>query len=132
MVRVLIVDDDPAIRSMLNELLLEEGYCTLVAADGQAAVESAQAEQPDIILMDLMLPVLDGAAAIRILKSDPRTRDIRIIAMSAGANLRLHANHLPADGVLGKPFDLDTLLAQVAINTRHVQEQNNVHEAAEL
>ncbi len=118
MAQVLIVDDDPAIREMLDELLRDEGYETLRAADGRSAVEMARLNRPSLILMDLMLPVLDGAAAIRLLKSDPHTRQIRIIAMSAGANLRLHADHLPADSVLGKPFDLDALLADVAIQTQ--------------
>ena len=119
MARVLIVDDDPAIRNMLNELLTDEGYDTLTAANGQEAVDVARRRHPGLILMDLMLPVLDGASAIRMLKADPATRDIRVIAMSAGANLRLHADTLPADGALGKPFDLDTLLADVAIQLRH-------------
>jgi two-component system, cell cycle response regulator DivK len=120
--RVLIVDDDPAILSMLDELLQDEEYDTLLAADGQSAVEIAREQLPDLILMDLMLPVLDGATAIRILKENPQTRDIRIIAMSAGANLRLHVDQLPADSVIGKPFDLNTLLAGVAL---HVSQSNN-------
>lgn len=128
MPRVLIVDDDPAIRNMLDELLKDEGYSTLLASDGQSAVERARTGKPHVILMDLMLPVLDGASAIRMLKSDPDTRCIRIIAMSAGANLRLHADHLPADGVLGKPFDLDTLLAHVAINSRQAIEACSTHD----
>lgn len=125
MARILIVDDDPAIRSLLDELLRDEGYKTYLAGDGESAVEQARSVHPDLILMDLMLPILDGASAIRILKSDPRTRGIRILAMSAGANLRHHADHLPADGLLGKPFDLDTLLANVAILTHDTVEQSN-------
>jgi CheY-like chemotaxis protein len=114
--RVLIVDDDPAILNMLDELLQDESYDTLLATDGNEAVSIARAEMPDLILMDLMLPVLDGASAIRQLKSDPSTRAIHIIAMSAGANLRMHADQLPADSVIGKPFDLNTLLAGVALH----------------
>ncbi|MFS8532628.1 response regulator [Sphaerobacter thermophilus] len=126
--RILIVDDDPAIRTLLDELLREEGYSTVLACDGQSAIEQARATQPHLILMDLMLPVLDGATAIRVLKSDPRTNQIRIIAMSAGHNLRLQADDLPADGVLSKPFDLDALLAHVAVYTRHVAN----HEQSEV
>lgn len=122
MAQILIVDDDPAIRNLLDELLTDEGYTTILAGDGESAINKARAHLPNLILMDLMLPVVDGASATRVLKSDPRTTAIRIIAMSAGANLRLHADHLPADGLLGKPFDLDTLLAQVAIFTRNVAE----------
>jgi CheY-like chemotaxis protein len=114
--RVLIVDDDPAILNMLDELLQDEFYDTLLATDGQEAVTIARREKPDLILMDLMLPVMDGAEAIRRLKRDPVTEEIHIIAMSAGANLRMHADQLPADSVIGKPFDLNTLLASVALH----------------
>lgn len=124
MARVLIVDDDPSIRALLDELLRDEGHVTVLAADGRSAVDRARETHPDVILMDLMLPVLDGASAIRVLKNDPTTRDIPVIAMSAGANLRLHADHLPADGVLGKPFDLDTVLAHVTINSRLARERD--------
>lgn len=116
MARVLIVDDDPAILNMLDELLQDESYETLLATDGSEALHIAQEQKPDLILMDLMLPVLDGAEAIRRLKRDPDTSGIHIIAMSAGANLRMHADQLPADSVIGKPFDLNTLLAGVALH----------------
>ncbi len=117
MARVLIVDDDPAILNMLDELLQDESYETLLATDGDAAVTIARERMPDLILMDLMLPIMDGATAIRRLKQDPDTSSIHIIAMSAGANLRMHADQLPADSVIGKPFDLNTLLAGVALHT---------------
>jgi len=125
--RVLIVDDDPAIRSMLVELLTDEGYETLVAGDGRTAVEIARERDPDVILMDLMLPVMDGTSATRLIKGDPDTSRIRIIAMSAGANLRLQANELPADGVVSKPFDLDALLADVSIQLRHLWASGSRH-----
>jgi DNA-binding response OmpR family regulator len=117
---VLIVDDDPAIRGMLVELLSDEGYDTFVAGDGHTAVEIATNQSPDVILMDLMLPIMDGASATRLIKANPKTAGIRVIAMSAGANLRLLADNLPADGVVGKPFDLDALLADVAIQLRRL------------
>lgn len=117
---VLIVDDDPGIRNMLDELLRDEGYTTALAADGQAALATAREKCPSLILMDLMMPVLDGAAAVRILKSDPGTSWMRIIAMSAGVNLRSQADILPADGVMSKPFDLDALLADVQIQLHQV------------
>jgi two-component system, cell cycle response regulator DivK len=127
-VRVLIVDDDPAILNMLDELLRDESYETLLAGDGLTALGVAREKKPDLILMDLMLPVMDGATAIRELKRDPSTKSIHIIAMSAGANLRMHADHLPADSVIGKPFDLNTLLAGVALHTSR-QASNNSHES---
>jgi CheY-like chemotaxis protein len=113
--RILVVEDDPVIQSLIVEFLSEEGFDLLAAADGRSGVELARSAKPDLILMDLMLPVLDGMAATRLLKQDPQTRPIPVIAVSAGTNLRLHAEHLPADSVVGKPFDLDTLLAAVTV-----------------
>lgn len=115
MERILIVEDDPAIQELLGEILQDEGYDTVVAADGRTGVELARNERPDLILMDIMLPVMDGVSAIQTLKSDPDTRPIPIIAMSAGSTLVRCAERLPADGVLGKPFNLDVLLASVTM-----------------
>jgi len=65
--------------------------------------------------MDIMLPVMDGATAIRELKRHPETRPISIIAMSAGYNLTVHSDRLPADDVLRKPFNLDVLLTTLTL-----------------
>lgn len=118
MCRILIVEDDPMIQGLLGDILQEEGFQTVVAADGQTGVQLARTNQPDLILMDIMLPVLDGAAAIRTLKADPDTSSIPIIAMSAGANLVKLAEALPADAVLRKPFNLDVLLASVTLQLK--------------
>lgn len=115
MKRILVVEDDPVIQSLMVEFLSDEGFDMVAAADGHVGVELARQEHPDLILMDLMLPVMDGMCATRMLKRDPDTRSIPIIAVSAGTNLRIHAEQLPADSVVGKPFDLDTLLAAVTV-----------------
>ena len=117
MKRVLVVEDDPIIRSLIVEVLQEVGHDTLQAEDGFSGVQLAQSEQPDVVLMDLMLPVLDGTEAIRRLKSDPATCAIPTIAMSASYT-RLHAEDLPADAVLAKPFDLSALLNLVTGETQ--------------
>ncbi len=116
MTRILVVDDDPVIRDLLGDVLEGEGYEVFQAANGQAAVEVARDRMPDLILMDLMMPVLDGSSATRILKGDVETRRIRIILMSAIMNLRRYSNDVPADGLLDKPFDLDVLLHDVAMH----------------
>jgi CheY-like chemotaxis protein len=116
-----VVEDDPIIQSLIVEFLSDEGFDMLSATDGRAGVEIARREHPDLILMDLMLPVVDGMSATRTLKKDPGTRPIPIIAISAGMNLRVHAEHLPADGVVGKPFDLDTLLAAVTVQLQALE-----------
>ena len=112
---ILVVDDDAAICEVLSELLGDAGHDVATAPDGRAALAQVQIARPDLILMDLMLPTLDGAAATRLLKEDPATRHIPVIAMSAGRNLQSRTDDLPANDVLAKPFDIDVLLAEVAL-----------------
>ena len=112
---ILVVDDDTAICEVLTELLGDVGHEVATAPDGRAALAHVRVAPPDLILMDLMLPALDGVAATRLLKEDPATRHIPVIAMSAGRNLATLAGDLPANDVLAKPFDIDVLLAEVAL-----------------
>ncbi len=114
--RVLVVDDDAAIRQVMAEVLRDEGYVVMEASDGEIALEFARHDPPDMILMDLRMPKLDGVSAIRALKSDPTTALIPIIAMSAGNVLRAEAEQLPVAAVISKPFELDALLESIAIN----------------
>ncbi|MEX1157485.1 MAG: response regulator [Thermomicrobiales bacterium] len=120
MPRVLIVEDEKPIRELLNDFLSDEGYDTLVADNGQRGVDVARAEQPDLVLMDLMLPLMDGFTAMRALKRHPETRDIPVIVMSANPVLLHIGDHLLADDQIRKPFDLDELLrvVQNRISTR--------------
>jgi CheY-like chemotaxis protein len=110
---VLIVEDEPTIRELLDDFLTSEGFETRVASDGRSALEIAERDRPDLILMDVMLPVLDGATATRLLKERDATRDIRVVAMSANSAALDDRRVLPADGVIRKPFDLEKLLAQI-------------------
>lgn len=118
MTRILIVDDDNSIRDMLHNVLTDEGYATIQACNGRDGVELAAQLHPDLILMDIMMPVVDGATAIGQLRENPETRLIRVIAMSAGSVLHQRVDQLRADGVLAKPFDLDDLLANIEFQLR--------------
>lgn len=120
MPKILIVDDDTTIRHMLDTVLSEEGYSTYQAGNGRDGVALAERVSPELILMDIMMPVVDGATAIGQLRENPRTRSIRVIAMSAGSTLLQRIDHLQADGVLAKPFDLDELLANIEFQLRDV------------
>lgn len=111
--RILIVEDNLAVRDLLDDVLTDQGYDTDIAGDGQAGVERAKARPPDLVLMDLQLPVLDGVTATWLLRRDPSTRMIPVIAMSADDRLRRMGASIPADGLLPKPFDLDDLLTIV-------------------
>jgi CheY-like chemotaxis protein len=115
--RILIVDDEPAVADLIEAVLLSEGYIVAIARDGAQGLLLAKEWSPDLILMDVMLPGVDGGTAIRRLKNDPTTSDIPIVAMSAGRNIRQQSDELTdADAALAKPFDIDALLAQVAFH----------------
>lgn len=115
--RILIVDDEPGVADLIDTVLKGEGYTVAIARDGVEGLMLAREWDPDLILMDVMLPGLDGGAAIRRLKNDPATAGIPIVAMSAASNIRRLREELKeADGALSKPFDIDSLLAQVAFH----------------
>ena len=118
MIRVLYVEDnDDNVYMLKLRLELVEGFEVLVAGDGETGCATALAERPDIILMDLELPGLDGWQAARRLKSDPRTRDIPIIALSAHvlAGARERALAAGCDEFDAKPVDFDRLLATIRL-----------------
>jgi CheY-like chemotaxis protein len=110
---ILIVEDDRAVASMIGEFLGSAGYDTEVARDGQDAITKAKQFQPDVIIMDLMLPRLTGGEAASRLKQDALTSHIPIVGISAVADVTALAELLPLDDIIPKPFDLDDLLNAV-------------------
>lgn len=114
MKKILIVEDVQFNLDLLVQLL-EEQYALVTACDGAAGVEAARKERPDLILMDLSLPVMDGWSATRLLKSDPELRHIPIIGISAHAMRgdREKALEAGCDDYLTKPLDEDLLYAGV-------------------
>jgi two-component system, cell cycle response regulator DivK len=83
--RILVVEDQEDLRGVLRTLLAGSGYETIEASDGQAGVAKAKSEQPDLILMDIQLPVIDGYEATRQIKADPNLKATPIIAVSSYA-----------------------------------------------
>jgi two-component system, cell cycle response regulator DivK len=81
--KILLVDDNPDIRRTLQVLITWMGFETITAANGKEAVERSLAEKPDLILMDFVMPAMDGGEATRILRLSPNTKDIPILAMTA-------------------------------------------------
>lgn len=112
MIRLLLVEDNEMNRDMLSRRLARRGFELIVACDGLEGVEAARAGRPDLILMDLSLPELDGWAATRILKSDPLTRKTPVIALSAHAMPGDSESALAAgaDAFDTKPVDLARLM----------------------
>jgi len=115
MKRVLIVEDVELNRDLLVQLL-EEDYELLTATNGAAGVELAERERPDLILMDLSLPVVDGWEATRRIKANPALRHIPIIALTAHAMMgdEDKARAAGCDDYLSKPIDEDLLFEKLA------------------
>ena len=82
---ILIVEDDPGNLKLIRDLLQIRGYATLEATDGKQGVDMARAKMPDLILMDIQMPVMNGFEATSILKADPVTKSITIVALTAFA-----------------------------------------------
>jgi DNA-binding response OmpR family regulator len=110
---VLVVEDQRDAREMLTQYLAFCGFVVYEAADGIEAIEVALRVHPHIILMDLMMPRLDGWEATRRLKAEARTKDITIIALSAltQTDAQHDARHVGCDGFISKPCDLPSLVA---------------------
>lgn len=115
MKRILVVDDDPNSRKIVELMLLSQGFALSFAENGQDAVDKAQQDLPDLILMDVLMPVLNGHEATKQLKLDARTKRIPIIALTALAfeSDRREALSAGCDGYLSKPFTRRDLLATV-------------------
>ena len=115
MPRILIVEDDELNRDSLRRLLRRRGYDIVVAVDGNEGVEVARAEAPDLVLMDMSLPGIDGWEATRRLKDDPETRATPIIALTAHAMASDRDKALAAgcDDYDTKPIDLERLLPKI-------------------
>jgi two-component system, cell cycle response regulator DivK len=117
MTTILIVEDNEMNRDMLSRRLEKKGYDILLAVDGQAGLDAARAHKPDLILMDLSLPVMDGWQATQRLKADAELRTIPVIALSA------HAMATDRDKALGagcddfdtKPIDLPRLIGKINV-----------------
>jgi len=115
MPRILLIEDNEMNRDMLSRRLERKGYETIIAVDGQEGVEKTESEKPDLILMDMSLPVLDGWEATRKLKSNSVTQDIPIIGLSAHAMSgdREKAIEAGCDDYDTKPVELPRLLEKI-------------------
>ena len=115
MPRILVVDDDEMNRDMLSRRLLRKGFEVDLAVNGEEAIQKAHAARPEIILMDLSMPVLDGYEATRRLKASPETARIPIIGLSAHAMVGDREKALAAgcDDYDTKPVELPRLLEKV-------------------
>jgi CheY-like chemotaxis protein len=114
---VLIAEDDPGIREALCFLLEHEGYTCATAENGREAVEIAQQTPPRLVLLDLMMPEMDGFKAARQLRKDPRTRDVHIHCLTGRTDpaARLQAHRAGCEVYLTKPVDVEGILDVVCV-----------------
>ena len=110
--RILVVDDEPQVVWMLQFSLEAEGYQTLSARDGRAALDEVREHHPAVVLLDIMMPVMDGWAFLEELQALPADERPRVIVVSARSSLRDRAKaaELGADAFVAKPFNVDDLL----------------------
>ena len=107
---VLVVDDEPAILAMMRSLLSDEGCAVLTAQNGQEALALALEAQPDLIITDLMMPVMDGQELRRRLREEPRTADIPVMLMTVAGRTPFRDQFT---AVIRKPFGYNDILSSI-------------------
>jgi diguanylate cyclase (GGDEF)-like protein len=126
--RILVVDDDPDILQFVEMNLDMEGFDALTAGSGRVALELARERPPDLILLDVMMPEMDGLTVLRRLRSSPATSSIPVVLLTAKALAedRVRGLDLGADDYITKPFDVEELMARVKAVLRRAQQMRDL------
>jgi DNA-binding response OmpR family regulator len=119
--RVLVVDDEPMVRETLNQVLSNEGYVVDLAVDGETALERVHATRPDVILLDLMMPGMNGRQFLQALRDEPAYASVPVMIMTAVHGLEISGT-LGVSEVVEKPFNLEELLNKVALAVYRARE----------
>jgi diguanylate cyclase (GGDEF)-like protein len=121
---ILLVEDDPVIVRLLRAMLEVEGFAAAVAPTGEEAIEYALREVPHLVVLDLMLPHMDGFEVVRRLRANVKTAHIPVVILSARHDTadKVRAFETHVDDYLTKPFNVEELLARIRTQLRHVQE----------
>jgi diguanylate cyclase (GGDEF)-like protein len=130
---ILVADDEPVNLALIKRRLEWEEYQVETAEDGGQAVAAAKRLLPDLVILDVMMPVLDGLKACRLLKEDPSTRDIPVIFLSAldDTDTKVNGLALGANDYISKPFRVEELIARVAVAIRLKRDRDLLQESAE-
>ena len=130
---ILVADDEPINRALIQRRLERAGYRVLVAQNGRDAVDVARRERPDLIILDVMMPVMDGLEACRLIKDDDATRDTPVIFLSARdeTDIKVSGLSLGANDYISKPFKAEELLARVYVAMRLKRERDQLRKRAE-
>ena len=131
---ILIADDRPDSVQLVRDLLSMEGYQVVTAIDGQEALDRIGEQPPDLVLLDLNMPVIDGYEVCRRLKADPTTADIPVLMLTAWTepDNRVRGLELGAEDYMGKPFDVRELLARIHTRLRTAQEADRLRSAQRI
>jgi len=127
--RILVADDEPDIRNLVRMILEKNGYQVSLASNGVEALQKAETELPDLILLDVVMPAKSGWEACKTLKSQEKTKHIPVVIFSVLSTIlgddvsRKHADEYGCDGYLAKPFTPDGLLAEVKKHLDRVTRQ---------
>ncbi len=114
--RILVVDDDVSLRQSVARVLEDEGYTVDHATDGVNALALVAEKRPDLVLLDVLMPKMNGRRVLETLRRDPDTAKIPILIMSAVSGIETNRSmSLGASDIVEKPFDLDELLNKVAL-----------------
>ncbi len=113
--RVLVVDDEPMLRDTLGNMLSDEGYVVDLAVDGEDALERVHQVRPDAILLDLMMPGMNGRQFLQALRDEPAYADVPVLIMTAVHGLEVNLANVGASELVEKPFDVEDLLNKVAL-----------------
>ncbi|MES2448880.1 MAG: response regulator transcription factor [Bacteroidota bacterium] len=111
--KILVCDDDQGILEMLELILEDEGYQVVIEPKSVNALKRIEQEKPDLILLDIWMPVISGDQILRSLKSDTEKAKIPVLMYSASTDGKVIAKAAGADGYLEKPFDIEVLLANI-------------------
>lgn len=137
MTSVLLVDDEPDFLVVMEKLLKREGYEVLEAINGKGALKKVREEKPDVLLLDVMMPDIEGWEVCRMLKKDPKTRDLPIIMLTVMAeedSIKRSFEYAGADWHVSKPFDTDLfffVLGAAAKRQGSKEIENYIEEAVE-
>ncbi|CAN5260518.1 hypothetical protein BH18ACT4_BH18ACT4_00400 [soil metagenome] len=132
MKRVLVVDDEPDILLLLCLNLEAAGHEVLLAADGERALQRIEADKPDAVVLDVMMPVLDGWGVLESLARRPAPPPVLIVSAKTAAADIVHAVHLGASDYLTKPFDAEVLLSAVDHLLTRTPEERIAHQESLL
>lgn len=111
---VLVVDDEFGVAEVLDAILTDEGYRVITATNGRQALARIAEQRPDLVLLDYMMPILDGVAVLRALSADPAARNLPVVVMSALPEEAIFTETKRYTAFLRKPFQIRTVLAAVS------------------